>query len=171
MWPVIADGWAYAALAVVLVAASVTDIRAGKIYNSITYPAIAVGLIGHTFVGGLAGTGHSPGLVGALAGLAVGFGPLLVAWLAGGIGGGDAKLMAAVGALTGWEFTLTAMFYGFAVAAMMGFYWKLVFHRSRKQEYRDFTQLNLRNFWLCWQVTDPKIFKKKKERIRRYFFF
>jgi len=55
-----------------------------------------------------------------LAGLAVGFGPLLVAWLAGGIGGGDAKLMAAVGAMTGWEFTLTAMFYGFAVAALMG---------------------------------------------------
>jgi Flp pilus assembly protein protease CpaA len=44
---------------------------------------------------------------------------LLLAWFAGGINGGDAKLMGVLGALTGWAFTLSAMFYGFAVAAVM----------------------------------------------------
>jgi len=117
--PPLSLAWAYGVLAVVLVVASVTDIRSGKIYNSITYPAIAAGLIGHTLVGGLGGHDQSLGLVGSLAGLVVGFGPLLLAWLAGGIGGGDAKLMAAVGALAGWSFTLPAMFYGFAIAAAM----------------------------------------------------
>ena len=115
-----ADMWALCVLAVVLVAAAVADIRSGKIQNVITYPAIAVGLIGHTLTGGVFGDGEARiGLTGSLVGLAVGFGPLLVAWLAGGIGGGDAKLMAAVGALTGWRFALAAMFYGFLIAAVM----------------------------------------------------
>lgn len=111
--------WAFGVLAVVLVVSAVTDIRCGKIFNVVTYPAIAIGLIGHTLLGGLGGEGGSMGLAGALIGLAVGFGPMLAAWAAGGIGGGDAKLMAAVGALAGWRFTLAAMFYGFLVAGVM----------------------------------------------------
>ncbi len=112
--------WAYYVLAVVLVAGSYTDLRYEKIYNWITLPAVLVGLAGHAVVGGLAGQGQLQlGLSGSAAGLAVGFLPLMVAWLAGGIGGGDAKLMGAVGALTGWQFTLAAMMYGFAVAAVM----------------------------------------------------
>jgi len=112
--------WAYCALAVMLVAAAYTDVRCGRIYNWVTYPGILVGLVGHALLNGL--TGHNQvelGLAGSVAGLAVGFLPLLAAWLAGGIGGGDAKLMGAVGALTGWRFTLAAMLYGFAVAAVM----------------------------------------------------
>jgi prepilin peptidase CpaA len=120
------DAWAYVALATVLLAASVTDVRSGRIYNWITYPAILVGLVGHLCFGGWSG-GRAmgsgvPALMGladALAGFAVGFGLMLLAWLAGGVGGGDAKIMGAVGALTGWRFTITAMFYGFATAAVM----------------------------------------------------
>ncbi len=115
---VLAATWPFGVLAVVLVAAAVTDVRSGKIYNVVTYPALAVGLIGHTLVGRLTGTDSDMGLLGALGGLAVGS-TLLVAWLAGGIGGGDAKLMAAVGALTGWRFTVEAMLWGFVVAALM----------------------------------------------------
>ena len=113
--------WAFGALAAVLVVASVTDVRNGRIYNWLTYPAIAAGLIGHTLVSGVGSpTGHVAdlGLIGSALGMAVG-GALLLAWLAGGIGGGDAKLMVAVGALTGWRFTLEAMFWGFVVAAVM----------------------------------------------------
>lgn len=117
--PPLSLAWGYGVLAVVLIAASVADVRSGKIYNCITYPAIAAGLIGHTLVGGLGGDDEALGLIGSLAGLVVGFGPLLLAWLAGGIGGGDAKLMAAVGALAGWSFTLPALFYGFVIAALM----------------------------------------------------
>lgn len=112
--------WAYYVLAVILVAGSYTDLRYEKVYNWITLPGVLVGLAGHAVVGGLAGENQVQlGLSGSAAGLAVGFLPLMLAWLAGGIGGGDAKLMAAVGALTGWRFTLAAMMYGFAVAAVM----------------------------------------------------
>jgi len=112
--------WAYYVLAVILVAGSYTDLRYGKIYNWLTFPGMLVGLAGHAVVGGLVGENQVQlGLAGSAAGLAVGFLPLMLAWLAGGIGGGDAKLMGAVGALTGWRFALMAMMYGFAVAAVM----------------------------------------------------
>ena len=115
-WP---DLWAFVALGTVLIAAAVSDVRTGKVYNWITYPAVAVALVGHTLIGGLAGREGALGLAGSAAGFAVGFLPLLAAWLAGGIGGGDAKLMGAVGALAGWRFAVAAMFYGFAVAAVL----------------------------------------------------
>jgi prepilin peptidase CpaA len=114
------DIWAYALLAAVLIAAAVTDVRAGKIYNWITLPAMLAGLAGHAIIGGLGfGEGGRLGLADAVLGLAVGFAPMLVAWLAGGIGGGDVKLMGAVGALAGWRFVIPAMFFGFAAAAVM----------------------------------------------------
>ncbi len=113
------DAWAYAVLAVVLVAAAVTDVRAGKIYNWTTYPAMLAGLIGHGLLGGLWGRAGCMGLGDAALGLAMGAGPLWLARLAGGMGGGDVKLMGAIGALAGWEFALATMFYGFAVAAVM----------------------------------------------------
>ncbi|MGB2820191.1 MAG: A24 family peptidase [Phycisphaerae bacterium] len=112
--------WPYFVLALTLLTASFTDVRQGTIPNWITYPSVLVGLAGHTIVGGLTGRGPLElGLAGSAGGLAAGFLPLMVAWLAGGIGGGDAKVMGAVGALTGWRFTLAAMLYGFAVAAVM----------------------------------------------------
>lgn len=112
--------WPYVAVAAVLIAAAWTDVRQGKIPNAVTYPGVLLGLVGHTIAGGLSGDGELRiGLAGAAIGLAVGFLPLLAAWQAGGVGGGDAKLMAAVGALVGWKFTLAAMVYGLVIAALM----------------------------------------------------
>lgn len=114
-----AGWWALVPLGLMLTAAAVTDVWKGKIPNTLTYPAIVIGLVGHTLLGGMLGDGLSLGLVGSLAGLATGFVPLLLVWMAGGIGGGDVKLMAAVGALGGWRFTLAALLYGLLVAVVM----------------------------------------------------
>ena len=111
--------WSAGAMAALVVAAAAVDLRSGKVPNWLTYPAILLGLAGHALAGGLRGEGGQLGLTGAAAGLAVGFVPLLVCWLAGGIGGGDVKLMAAIGALGGWEFAIGAMLYGFIAAALM----------------------------------------------------
>ena len=107
------EPWALAALAATLVAAAASDIRSGKIRNVVTYPAIALGLIVQTYLYGRAG------LTQAAGGFATGFVPLLICWAIGGIGGGDAKLMGAVGALSNWRFTLAAMLMAFAIAAAM----------------------------------------------------
>ena len=121
MPPLNAEMWAYGVLVLVLVAASIDDLRTSKIHNWITYPALLAGLIGHCF-GGVDFHGQQIGFVGALVGMLAGFGPMFIAWRAGGVGGGDAKLMGAVGALAGWEFALASMFYGFVIAGLMAIF-------------------------------------------------
>jgi len=72
--------------------AAVSDLRTRRLPNWLTVPAFAAGLLAHTVVNGFAGLGF------ALLGFATGFGLLLVLWLIGGGGGGDVKLMGALGA-------------------------------------------------------------------------
>jgi prepilin peptidase CpaA len=98
-------------LAVVIVAtccAAVTDIRTFKIYHTLTVPL---------FLGGIAFrlvTGGWPGLADSLAGAMFGFCCLLVFFILGGMGAGDVKLMAAVGAWLGMPLT----FYVFVAASL-----------------------------------------------------
>jgi prepilin peptidase CpaA len=113
------DWWAYAILVVVLVPAAISDCRTGKIPNWITYGGVAAGLAGHMLVGGMTGGDRVMGFTDALAGLAVGFLPLAAVWWVGGMAGGDAKLMGAIGALMGPRFAVAGIFYGFGVAAIM----------------------------------------------------
>lgn len=122
--------WVVAILVALVVAAAVTDLRRGLVPNWLTLPGIGLALLAHTVAGwaaggpGLfgsawAGTDRLLGLSGSLYGLAAGFLPLLVFWLAGGMGGGDAKLMGAIGAWAGWRLALDVMLLGVAVAAVM----------------------------------------------------
>lgn len=77
------------------VACAVTDLWKGRIYNSVTYPAIAAGFIVHVALSG------APGLWIALGGFAVGFFPAFILFALGGMGGGDVKLLGAIGAIAG----------------------------------------------------------------------
>jgi prepilin peptidase CpaA len=92
------------ALIALVAVCGATDVRTGKIYNAVTYPGILSGLL-------LAAAGQSCTPGQALAGLLVGGVPLFAFFAAGLMGGGDVKLMAAVGAFTGVPLVLDAMFY------------------------------------------------------------
>ena len=83
------------ALAVVLVTAIGTDLRSSRIPNWLTFPAMGFALAGH---GGLGGT---PEVLFGLAGIAAGLGLFVIPYAFGGIGAGDVKLMAAIGAIVG----------------------------------------------------------------------
>jgi prepilin peptidase CpaA len=81
-------------VAVVLIACitlAFIDICKYKIYNIFTYPLLLAGLVYHGMMGGLPELGNS--LLGTL----LGFSLLLPMYALGGMGGGDVKLMAAVG--------------------------------------------------------------------------
>ena len=83
------------ALALVLATAIWTDLHSGLIPNRLTFPAIGLALLAHAWLGGL------QGMLFSLAGLGTGFGLFILLYLAGGMGAGDVKLMAAIGAIVG----------------------------------------------------------------------
>jgi prepilin peptidase CpaA len=84
-----------------------TDVRWGKIFNKITFPLILAGFLLNSLFFGLEGSLESLKGFGAAIGLA-----LLLTLIAGpGLGGGDIKLLAAIGALCGPQFVLwTSLF-------------------------------------------------------------
>ena len=90
------------AIAVVTIG-GLTDVHSGRIPNLLTYSAVVVGLIGSLFLPG------SNGILNHLLGMAIGFVPLFLLYLRGGLGGGDVKLMAAIGAIKGYPFVLNTM--------------------------------------------------------------
>jgi prepilin peptidase CpaA len=82
--------------------AAVCDLKAGKIPNILTFSMMLVGLLYHTSLSGFYGLGFSAG------GLFLGIGILLIPYLLGGMGAGDAKLMGAVGSLVGFKGVIIA---------------------------------------------------------------
>jgi prepilin peptidase CpaA len=76
-------------------AACWTDLRTRRIPNHLVLAGFATGLVLNAGAAGLSGIGR------ALAGAAVGLALFLPFMLLGGMGGGDVKLMAALGSLVG----------------------------------------------------------------------
>lgn len=95
----------------VLIVCAVTEVRENKIYNVVTYPAILMGLGLNYLWRGV------PGMEIALMGAGVGFTVYLMFYLMKGLGPGDVKLGAALGALKGFPFILDVIIW----AAIFGF--------------------------------------------------
>jgi prepilin peptidase CpaA len=89
-------------LTLVLLVCVITDLKERKIYNLVLIPAFFFGLFYNLAVASWAGLGQS--LLGTLAGLGI----LILPFLAGGIGAGDVKLLAVIGAVKGPLFALYA---------------------------------------------------------------
>lgn len=92
----------FASVTLALAAASATDLRSQRIPNALTLPMAVLALSYHSLTGGLGGLWFS------FVGLGLGLALMLVPFLFGVMGGGDAKLMAAVGAWIGPVLTLEA---------------------------------------------------------------
>ncbi|MGI5927749.1 MAG: A24 family peptidase [Thermacetogeniaceae bacterium] len=81
------------------------DLTKKKIPNFLTLPVILWGLIYYTITAGFEGLIFS--LLGLLLGIAVFFIPFML----GGMGGGDVKLLGAIGAMKGLQFVFDAAIY------------------------------------------------------------
>jgi prepilin peptidase CpaA len=106
-----------ALLLVALTHAVVTDLRARRISNRLTYPLMLIGLLANTATGGW--TGFSGSGLGLLAGLGI----MLIPFVLGAMGAGDVKLMAAIGALKGPEFVFTVAVYGSLVGGLIALFY------------------------------------------------
>ncbi|PAY21117.1 prepilin peptidase [Rhodopirellula sp. SM50] len=104
------ENWAVWFVTVVLIVAAVIDGAILKVPNWLTFPFIICGWVHCTIQGGMAGLGWS--LLGTFVGMML----LLVLRNVGGMGGGDVKLLAGVGAWLGTVVTL----YAFAATAIVG---------------------------------------------------
>ena len=120
------------ALAALLCAAAVFDLRTRRIPNALVGTGVAAGLAGHLWLGGGAGLAWS--LAGAAAAL-----PLLLLYAARLFGAGDVKLLMAVGALAGPAFlpwTLLGAVFAGGVFAVFRLLWGRAFvHQPRRMPF------------------------------------
>ncbi|MDF0665437.1 MAG: prepilin peptidase [Nitrospira sp.] len=115
-WVAVAYGLLYSALLVV----AGTDLSHKIIPNVVTFPGIIVGLVCATIVLPL-------GFLGGMLGVLVGGGILwLLAWASPylfgkeGMGGGDIKLLAMIGAFLGWKPALMTIMVGSFLGSLVG---------------------------------------------------
>ncbi|OHB72076.1 MAG: peptidase A24 [Planctomycetes bacterium RBG_13_63_9] len=106
----LAENWHIWLVSVVLVVAAVIDGWKLKVPNWITFPFVISGWVYSAACFGW------PGLGWSLLGTAVGLALLLPAYAIGGMGAGDVKLLAGVGAWIGYS----ATFYAFCASAIVG---------------------------------------------------
>ena len=115
-------------LSAVLIAAAINDLRFQKIPNLLIYPAMAVALGYHFVMNGLDGLLFSAG------GLALGIAVLILPYLMGGMGAGDAKLMGTVGAILG----IRGVFVAFLCTAIAGGIYALILFLVQRQHFKGF---------------------------------
>ncbi|MCG0278068.1 MAG: A24 family peptidase [Thermanaeromonas sp.] len=94
-----------------------TDLKKRLIYNYVLLPALLLGFFLAGINGGLQGLKESG------AGLALGFLLLALPYYLGGMGAGDVKMLATIGAIQGPLFT----FYTFLCSALIGGIWALAY--------------------------------------------
>jgi prepilin peptidase CpaA len=106
----IVSNWPLWLLSLVLIVAAIIDGWLLKVPNWLTVPLVFAGWTAAAYSHGFYG------LAWSMAGTAVGLALLLPAYSIGGMGAGDVKLMAGIGAWIG----ATATFYAFCVVAIIG---------------------------------------------------
>jgi prepilin peptidase CpaA len=134
---------AVVALSIGLIAC-VTDLRSRRIPNVLTFGAAALALVFHGIVSGLPGV-QSAGL-GWLAGVAV----FLPFFLLGGMGGGDVKLLAALGAWMGPGDAFWLAIYASIAGGVMAVVVSLA------RGYLTTAFRNLRELLTYWSIVGPR---------------
>jgi prepilin peptidase CpaA len=110
-WPAYFSGhWPVIVVSLALIVAAYLDGTRLRVPNWITFPLVLSGLAWNSWIAGW------DGLVASLFGISVGLACLLPLYSVGGIGAGDVKLLAGVGAWLGVSIT----FWAFCTSAVVG---------------------------------------------------
>jgi prepilin peptidase CpaA len=114
------------------------DVRARRIPNVLSVAGMVVGAVVNAWYLGL------PGLLTSVGGLAVMIASLLVPFALGGIGGGDVKMMGAVGAMLGSRLALVALLVGLLLGGLV-----MIVHLARIGRLAEKLAATGRMFWLA----------------------
>ncbi len=137
--------WHVKLVALVLIVAAWIDGRELRVPNWITFPMVLSGLIFNAVAA--SGIGLSDSLLGMVVGLAT----LLPLYAVGGMGAGDVKLMAGLGAwlgpLVAWEAFVVSVVVGAVMAVIM-----VLWRKSWSKHYGNFLMIAME--WMT--VKNPK---------------
>lgn len=133
----IAENGMYWFVSLFCIVAAYIDGKQLKVPNAITFPMIIAGWLYSTVSYSMAGEAWYSGLGWSLAGTAVGLACLYPFYMIGGMGAGDVKMLAGIGAWvhcsdTFYAFCLTTII-GAAMSVLM-----IVFSKSARKHYNQF---------------------------------
>jgi prepilin peptidase CpaA len=139
------NNWPVRLVCGLLIVAAYIDGKQLRVPNWLTYPMVFSGLIYSYLAGGWSGLGD-----GAL-GMVVGLACLLPLYAVGGMGAGDVKLLAGVGAWMG----VATTFYAFCVSAVVGAVMAVLMVLYNRSISKHYSQLLL--IWSEWMtIKNPK---------------
>lgn len=148
-----------AVLVMLLVVASITDMRRQMIYNWNTYPGILLGIGLRWIEGGLSG------LEDSLKGFVVCGVLMLICFVLFGLGGGDLKLIAMMGAFLGFERGVEALLWTLVLGGILGavvLVWQIGFLNIVLQVSRQLVRI-----WKArgWVPLDPQARQPLKQTL------
>lgn len=142
-----------------LVTAGIVDLRTQKIPNVLTLPSAIFAVTYHSILNGVEGFLFSTG------GLLTGAGLLLIPYLLGGMGAGDAKMLGAVGGVLGAK----SVFYAFLCSSIVGGVYALVLTLIYRRQFKGFFKkmaTSLLNFILIRKyIQDPMQPESQKPKL------
>jgi prepilin peptidase CpaA len=143
----------------ILTISAVIDFRSQKIPNLITLPTVVIALLYHFLTHGI------DGLIYSSHGLATGIGLLIIPYMLGFSGAGDAKLMGAVGAILGSK----NVFVAFLLTALVGGIYAVILLLLNKKQFKGFFKkqfITLKLFILTREfIPDPVEENSKKPKL------
>ena len=114
----------------VIILALYYDVQTLKIKNKITVSYLVLGLILNTLLSG------SQGLVFGLMGMIIGLLSLFWLYLLGGVGAGDVKLFAAIGAIMGKSYIIDLAIYSSICAGIVGIC-AMIYYRKLQKSFKN----------------------------------
>ena len=150
-------------LLITLSTSAIIDFRSQKIPNLITIPTVIVALLYHFLTNGI------DGLIFSALGLATGIGLLILPYILGGMGAGDAKLLGAVGAILGSK----SVFVAFLLIGLVGGIYAIIIILLNQRQFKGFFKdffvkqlITLKLFILTRKlIPDPVEETKKKPKV------